>query len=241
MFSAGTIIAAIFLCMGLLVWAAAYAERKSAQGKDLTNNGVVYALSIGIFYSAWTYYGSVGLAARSGFLFFTFYIGATLAAMLWWIYLRKLVCIKNEFRLTSIADFIAARYGKSQLIAAIITVTIIVGIAPYIALQLKAIRTTYTIIAAPLVSFQWIGQDVTPIVVVFMIALTIIFGVRHVDPTKRHAGMVMSVALESLIQLIFFLITGIFVVFFVLGGFCFFAVFFPSAGSSTLNTVLSML
>lgn len=219
MFSAGTIITAIVAFMGCLVLAAYYTERRLVQGKDLTDNGVVYALSMGIFYSAWTYYGSVGLAARSGFLFFTFYIGATLAAMLWWIYLRKLVRIKNEFRLTSIADFVAARYGKSQLIAAMITVTIIIGIAPYIALQLKAVRTTYTIIAAPLSSFQWIGGDVTPMVVIFMIAFIIIFGVRHVDPTKRHTGMVMSVALESMIQLIFFLIAGIFVVFFVFDGF----------------------
>lgn len=219
MFSACTIITAIVACMGLLVLAAFYTERRLAQGKDLTNNGVVYALSLGIFYSAWTYYGSVGLAARSGFLFFTFYIGATLAAMLWWIYLRKLVRIKNEFRLTSIADFVAARYGKSQFIAAMITVAIIVGIAPYIALQLKAVKTTYTIVAAPLVSCQWIGRDVTPIVVIFMIAFTIMFGVRHVDPTKRHAGMVMSVALESLMQLVFFLVAGICVVFFVFDGF----------------------
>lgn len=219
MFAASTIITAIIFSMALLVGAAFYTEQKLDRGQDLTNNGLVYALSIGIFYSAWTYYGSVGLAARSGFLFFTFYIGATLAATLWWIYLRKLVRIKNTLRLTSIADFVAARYGKSQLIAAIITLTIIVGIAPYIALQLKAIRTTYTIIAAPLTSFQQIGNDVTPLVVIFVITFTLIFGVRHVDPTKRHAGMVMAVALESLIQLLFFLVAGIFIVFFVFNGF----------------------
>ena len=113
-------------------------------GKEYSvNNSLVYSLSMAIYCTAWTYYGSVGKAATSGLLFVPIYLGPTIAIILWWTVLRKLVRLKSSHHITSIADFISARYNKSQRVAALATVMALVGTMPYIALQFKAILTTF--------------------------------------------------------------------------------------------------
>jgi len=214
----GMVLTVFCLYMAGLFLIALWVERKSAAGRSPANNPYVYSLSLAVYCTAWTYYGSVGQAATSGFLFLPMYLGPTLAIMLWWCILRRLVHLKNTRRITSIADFISARYGRSQAIAALVTVIALVGITPYIALQLKAIISTFEIITAGGTS-SWIGKDVGPVVVVLMTVFTIILGVRRVDPTERHEGMMMALAVECVIKLLALLIVGTFVTYFLNDGF----------------------
>ncbi|HRO16102.1 MAG TPA: histidine kinase, partial [Paracoccus sp. (in: a-proteobacteria)] len=113
---------------------AAFGDRRAAQGRSVIGNAWIYALSWGVYCSAWTYFGSVGRAASGGIWFLPIYLGPTLAMLLAWLVLRKMVRIAQTYRITSIADFIASRYGKSPLLAAVVTLITVVGIVPYIAL-----------------------------------------------------------------------------------------------------------
>lgn len=215
-----TIIAFFCLYMALLFLIAQYAERQSkVKGKSLASNPIVYALSLAVYCTSWTFYGSVGKAVSSGSLFLTIYLGPTLCALLWWTVLRKLVRIKSEHRITSIADFISARYDRSQSLAALATVGALIGTVPYVALQLKSVITTFSIISPVQTAHSWVSGNVAPIVVVLMIVFTIIFGVRRIDPTERHQGIVTAVAAESLVKLVAFLAAGIFVTYFLYDGF----------------------
>lgn len=213
-------ITVFFVYMGFLFLAALWAQRRSAQGFNPVNSPVVYSLSLAVYCTAWTYYGSVGKAATSGLLFLPIYLGPTIAIALWWTVLRKLVRIKTTHHITSIADFISARYNKSQSLGAIATLIALVGTMPYIALQFKAVISTFAIITSPLgASTSWIGRHVGPVVVAMMVIFTIILGIRRLDPTERHPGLIMAVAVECLVKLVAFLAAGIFVTYFMFDGF----------------------
>ena len=227
MFDPGTVIVVFCLYMAFLFGVALWVERKSATGKSPANNPVIYSLSLAVYCTAWTYYGSVGKAATSGMLFLTIYLGPTLAIVLWGTILRKLVRLKTTYRITSIADFISARYNKSQPLAALVTFIALVGLIPYIALQLKAIFSTFSIITTPLTGdiwngeppTSWLSRNAAPVVVVLLALFTIIMGVRRLDPTERHEGMVMALAVECLVKLVAFMAAGVFVTFVVYDGF----------------------
>ncbi len=206
--------------MGILFLTALWVERRSAEAKSPVDNSIVYSLSLGVYCTAWTYYGSVGKAATSGLLFLPIYLGPTIVITLWWIVLRKLVRIKTIHHITSIADFISARYDKSLSVGALATLMALIGTMPYIALQFKAIFTTFEIItsekgAPP----SWITLHLGPVVVGLMIVFTIVLGVRRLDPTERHPGLIMAVAVECLVKLVAFLAAGVFVTYFMFGGF----------------------
>jgi len=221
------VLTSICLYLGLLIMIALWVERRSEEGRSPANNPVVYSLSLAVYCTAWTYYGSVGKAATSGMLFLPIYLGPTVVITLWWIILRKLVRLKNTHRITSIADFISARYGRSQPLAAIASIIALVGILPYISLQLKAILSSFaTVTTAVSGNMQTQGAQSTlfgdyfGIITVTLLSLfTIILGVRRLDPTERHEGMVMALAVECLVKLIAFMAAGIFVTFFLYNGF----------------------
>lgn len=205
----------ILAYMGLLLVLALWAEGSRA-GRRIAAHPMVYSLSLGIYCTSWTYYGSVGFATRTGLEFMAIYIGPTLCVMLWWVILRRLVHLKAEHRTTSIADLIAARYDRSQAVAALATLVAVLAGTPYIALQLKSVISTFGVIVpdpGPGASFvhTLITQNFGSIVVVLMVGFTIAFGVRRVDPTERHRGMIAAVALESVVKLVAFLAAGIFV------------------------------
>ena len=132
------VIAAAFAYLLLLAGIATLADRRAAQGRSVIGNAWVYTLSLGVYCTAWTYFGSAGRAATSGVWFLPIYLGPTLAMVLAWMVVRKMIRIAKTYRITSIADFIASRYGKSPSLAALVTLITVVGIVPYIALQLKA-------------------------------------------------------------------------------------------------------
>lgn len=190
---------------------ARWAERRAETGRPVTDNAWVYALSLGTYCTSWTFYGSVGKAVDSGLLFLTVYIGPTIAAALWWVLLRRLVRIKSSFHVTSIADILAARYGKSHVIAALATTMAFIGSVPYVALQLKSVISTFSLVVggtgSPLVGY------VGPLVVVLMIVYTILLGVRRMDPTDRHPGMIATVTADAVIKLAALVSVGLFAVF----------------------------
>ena len=127
-----------FAYIGVLFAIARYGDQRADAGRSVINNPYVYALSLGVYCTAWTFYGSVGRAATTGVGFLPIYLGPTLAIALWFFVLRKIMRISHVNRITSIADFIASRYGKSSLLGGLVTVVAVAGIVPYIALQLKA-------------------------------------------------------------------------------------------------------
>ena len=137
---------ASLLYIGFLFLVAYYADRKREQGKSIISNPFIYSLSIAVYATSWTFYGSVGKAATTGLDFLLIYLGPSLAAFSWWFLLRKIIRISKENNITSIADFISSRYGKSQWLGALVTIISILGIMPYIALQLKAVSTTFDLL-----------------------------------------------------------------------------------------------
>ena len=123
-----------------------YAEKKEKAGSSIVNNPYVYSLSLAVYCSSWTFYGSVGKAATSGLAFLTIYVGPTLMAVLWPVVLKKVIRITKANRITTISDFIGSRYGKSLVLSAVVTLIAVIGIIPYLGLQIKAIMSTFAII-----------------------------------------------------------------------------------------------
>ena len=205
--------------LAILFAIAAWADRRAAQGRSVIGNPWVYALSWAVYCSAWTYFGSVGRAAAGGIWFLPIYLGPMLAMTLAWLVLRKIVRIAQAYRITSIADFIASRYGKSPALAALVTLITVVGIVPYIALQVKGVSAGYEVLTGD--SRAGAGpwwRDGTLAVTLALAGFTIVFGTRHLDLSERHEGMVAAVAFESLVKLAAFLAVGVFVTFGLFGG-----------------------
>ncbi|MFN3075804.1 MAG: ATP-binding protein [Alphaproteobacteria bacterium] len=201
--------------LGLLFGIAYYGDRRAGVGRGITANPYVYALSIGVYCTSWTYYGSVGRAASSGIGFLPIYLGPTLMFVLGWFPLRKILHLSKTWNLTSIADFIASRYGKSHLIAGLVTVMAVVGITPYIALQLKAVATSFEVLTGPLpvvVSGTAIWKpDTALFVAILMAAFAILFGTRHINASEHHEGMMAAIAFESVVKFLAFVAVGLFV------------------------------
>ncbi|GAB4361582.1 MAG: ATP-binding protein [Gammaproteobacteria bacterium] len=207
-----------FAYVGLLFAVAFYADKRADRGRSIISNPYIYTLSIAVYCTAWTFYGSVGRAASSGIGFLPIYLGPTLMACLWWFVLRKIVRISKVHRITSIADFIGSRYGKSTIVGGIVTLIAVVGIMPYISLQLKAVALSFEalvmhgISASPLRHTTWMS-DTALYVAIAMAVFSILFGTRHIDITERHEGMVAAIAFESVVKLVAFLAIGLFVTF----------------------------
>jgi len=210
-----------------LLFAIAYIGDKHAEiGQSLVSNPYIYALSLAVYCSAWTFYGSVGRAATDGLGFLPTYIGPTLVATLGWLVLRKIIRISKVHRITSIADFIASRYGKSTTLGSVVTIIAVLGIVPYISLQLKAISTSYLITTQyPLINIPRhfaeisVFHDTAFYIALMLAVFTILFGTRHLEATERHEGLVAAIAFESLVKLIAFLAVGVVVTYGLYDGF----------------------
>jgi Na+/proline symporter/signal transduction histidine kinase/CheY-like chemotaxis protein len=210
--------------VGLLFALAYYGDRLAQARGPAKAKPIIYALSLAVYCTSWTFYGSVGLAAKTGYNFLPIYLGPILMFSLGWPLLRRIIRISKSHNITSIADFIAARYGKSQLLAAAVTVIAALGTLPYIALQLKAVSTSFEVLVdyravslAPLA-----GQPepaYTALVVALLLALfAILFGTRHIDATEHNEGMILAIAFESVVKLVAFVAVGAFVTWGMLDG-----------------------
>ncbi len=200
----------------------AFAAEKRAEGGrgGWLRSPVVYTLSLSIYCTAWTFYGAVGYAARSGLEFVTIYLGPTLVMVGWWAMVRKLVRIGRSQRITSIADLISSRYGKSALIGVIVTLIAVIGSTPYIALQLQSVTLAHRRLRrSP--GTGWVPHDrnATALWVAAGLAFfTVLFGTRNLDANERHHGVVTAIALEAVVKLVALLAVGGFVVWGVAGG-----------------------
>ncbi|UPU34434.1 SpoIIE family protein phosphatase [Geomonas paludis] len=213
------------LYIAFLFLVAYYADQRQKAGRSITANAWVYALSIAVYATSWTFYGSVGKAATTGIDFLPVYLGPTLTAFSWWFLLKKMVRISKENNITSIADFISSRYGSSQWLGGIITVITLMGVMPYIALQLKAISTSFTIITGYHdfhVGFMERVYMPSPhpglFTALFLAVFSVLFGARHLISTERHDGLVAAIALESVVKLFAMLTVGLCVTYFAFDG-----------------------
>lgn len=208
--------AVVILCsvlyLLLLFFVAYKAERYLQRGKSIIKNPYVYALSLCVYCTAWTYYGSVGRATTHGIGFLAIYLGPTIAAGLWGILLRKIIRISKIHRINSLADFISTRYGKDFSLAAIVTTLCVIGVIPYISLQLKAISLSFDVLSSGNSgSHNLFFSDTTFYSAVILGVFIILFGTRSVDATEKHEGLVAAIAFESVVKLGAFLIAGIFI------------------------------
>lgn len=217
MLSPVAVIGILLLYMSGLFLASNWVRRR--QGARWADGPVVYSLSLAVYCTAWAFYGTIGQAVYGGMMFMAVYLGAMLSAVLWWFVLRRMVRIKNAFGITSIADFISARYDKSQGLAILATCAALVCIMPYIALQLKAVLSTFSLIVLPANVSAKAQQGAGLGIVSLMILFTIVFGVRRLAPSQRHENMLVVLAVQNLIKLAAFLAAGIFVTYFLFHGF----------------------
>ncbi len=225
MLSTETVIFVSLCYIGILFCIAHFGDKRADAGKSIISNPYTYALSLAVYCTAWTFYGSVGMAASDGPGFLTIYLGPTLTASLGWLVIKKIIRISKIHRITSIADFIASRYGKSMLLGGVVTVIAVLGIIPYISLQLKAISTSFLLIrqyptvSAPIQHSELtILLDTTFYVATILAVFAILFGTRHLDATERHEGLVAAIAFESMVKLVAFIVVGIFVTYFLYDG-----------------------
>ena len=218
MFSTGSVFLFFLAYMALLFGVAQLVERTPRLAAYLSSRPWVYALSITVYCTSWTFYGSVGLASREGLAYLPTYLGPTLMIGLWWVVLRKIVRIKERRNITSIADFISARYDRSQGVAMIVTLIALLGTVPYIAIQLKAVVTSFSIITGgSMADLDWSGLGLWA--TGLLIAFTVLFGARRLDPTERHQGMMAALAVECVVKLVAFLAVGVFATFSLYDGF----------------------
>jgi signal transduction histidine kinase/Na+/proline symporter len=216
----------IFISFGylaLLFVIAYYGDWRSKQNRSIISNPYVYALSMAVYCTGWTFYGSVGRAVSSGLDFLTIYLGPMLLIPVWGILLKKIVRICKVQRITSIADFISARYGKSARLGSLVAFICVLGVIPYISLQIKAISITLALISANAPAAAegtgFLLNDTAFYVTLVLAAFTILFGTRSIDTSERHEGLVSAIAFESIVKLVAFLAVGMYVTFGLFDGF----------------------
>jgi Na+/proline symporter/nitrogen-specific signal transduction histidine kinase len=202
------------LYLALLFAIASWGDRRAEVGRSVIANPYVYTLSLAVYCTAWTYFGSVGVAAAQGAGFLPVYLGPTLLAFLFLGVVRKILVVTKAYGITSIADFASARYGKSGTVAGLVTIVALVGSIPYISLQLKAVAAGIELLIGHeggRAVLAGIGADTALIVALVLAVFSILFGTRHIDATEHHQGMVLAIAFESIVKLVCFLAVGLFV------------------------------
>jgi len=196
-----------------LLFLIAYATEHGRIPAGIARHPLTYVLSLGVYATSWSYYGSVGFAQSQGYNFLTIYLGVTLAFVLTPVLLQPILRLVREYQLTSIADLFAFRF-RSQIAGIVVTLFMLAGVLPYLALQIRAVTE----------SLRVLTQEATPMVLglgfcVILILFAILFGARHISPREKHEGLVVAIAFESLIKLVALLLVGAFAVYGVFGGF----------------------
>ncbi|MDD1732737.1 MAG: DUF835 domain-containing protein [Methanothrix sp.] len=212
-------LAFMLLYLLLLFAIARFADRQKLLGKSIVANPYVYALSLCVYVSAWTFYGSIGRAASTGLEFLPIYLGPVLAMTVGWIVIKKMIRVSKEHRLTSISDFISFRYGRSYTVGAVVAAFSLIMVTPYVALQLIAISTSLEVLSGEEIILFGIDVESKLVVAALLGAFAVIFGARHLDPMERHEGLIAVVAFESLVKILAFLLVGFYVAYGVFDGY----------------------
>ena len=221
MLSGSIIFVAAFAYLLLLFAVASYGDRKARNAPAGKGRPLVYALSLAIYCTSWTYFGGVGLAAERGLEFTGIYIGPILMFTLGLPVIRRIIALAKSERLTSVADFVAARYGKNPVVAAIVALISLIGAIPYIALQLKAVSSSVSAMVDTSGYGIGAGQnfiDLPLLVTLFLACFAIVFGTRHTDATEHQDGLILAIAMESVVKLLALVTAGLYVVFFLFDG-----------------------
>ena len=217
MFSATLIILVSLAYVALLFLVAWWGDRRSTQGRPLFSQPVIYSLSLAVYCTSWTFYGAVGQAATTGWDFLPVYLGPLLVFAVLGGFVLRVVRISKEQNVTSISDFLASRFGKTQRLAVLVTVVAVLGVLPYIALQLKGIAMGFNLLTSGPGTALAIPEEPGPIldtallIALLLAVFTILFGTRQLDATEHHPGLMLAVAFESLVKLLAFLAVGVFV------------------------------
>lgn len=206
----------VLFYLALLFLVAHLAEKK--RSKIWINNPYIYALSLAVYCTAWTYYGSIGVAATSGLNYLPIYIGPIMIIPAWIYINTRIVRISRVNKISSLADFIALRYGNSRSFSAIITIVCLLAIVPYIGLQIKAISETFHLVTETPMSKDILTDNAT-FVVVLIALFSSYYGTRYVDASEKRLGIISAIALESFLKLFFIIILGLFVIYYVFDGF----------------------
>jgi Na+/proline symporter/signal transduction histidine kinase/ActR/RegA family two-component response regulator len=217
------VIGTAFIYLLALFAVASYGDRRRKQGVEISSRPNIYAFSLAIYCTTWTFFGSVGLAASSGLSFLAIYVGPIIVILIGFPLVSRVVRLSKDERITSVADFVGARYGKSVPVAAVATIIAVVGTIPYIALQLKAVSVSVSTLIShysPAGSqpFGALGE-ISILIAITLAVFTILFGTRHADATEHQDGLMLAVALESVVKIASFLFVGIYVTYFMFGGF----------------------
>jgi len=252
--NAVALIGFVYICVLFLI--AYLGDRSSLKGDKPYNSNFVYALSLAVYCSSWTFYGAVGTAAVDGIDYLTIYLGPCLVFLFGYSIVRRIILISKQNSITTISDFLSSRYGKSRRIAIAVTVIAVAGSLPYIALQLKAVSSSYFILSndgsvAGGYNRDFIADNVAMIVTAGLVLFTILFGTRHLDATEHHRGMILAIAFESVVKLVAILAIGYYAMYLLLdtGAHSNFRAFVDSkplstafeGGSSTLTSFITKL
>ena len=206
----------VILYLGLLFFIAFWAEKKKSN--FWVNNPYIYALSLAVYCSAWTYYGSIGVAADQGLEYLAIYIGPVIIIPAWIYINSKIIRISRVNKISSIADFISLRYGNSRFLGALVAIVCILAVIPYIGLQIKAISESYHLITITEISDNIFFDSATYVVLIIAL-FSGYYGTRYVDASEKRLGIISAVAFESFLKLIFFIIFGFFLVYGIFNGF----------------------
>lgn len=171
---------------------------------------IVYSLALAVYCSSWTFYGAVGSAARSGLSYLPIYLGPILLFVFGFGLLERLVVVAKERNITSIADFIASRFGKSHALAALVTVIAVTAAVPYLALQLKAVSMSFDVLTGAVDAHPALFGDSALYVALLLAVFAILFGTRGIDATEHHHGMMLAIAVESIVKLVAFVAVGMY-------------------------------
>ncbi len=208
--------------VSLLFAIASLGDRHAGAARIMRLRPLIYSLSLAIYCTSWTFFGSVGLASERGIEYLAIYIGPALVFVFGFPLLRRVIRLAKTEKITSVADFLAARYGKSFAVASIATLIATLGAVPYIALQLKAISGSVNLMVAhyssELPRLDFMIGDVSLAVTLLLAMFAVLFGTRHADATEHQDGLVLAVAVESLVKLAAFIAVGLAVIFLMLGG-----------------------
>lgn len=212
------VVGLVIVCYLAILFVVAYVAEKN-QGSKWVNNPYIYTLSLAIYCTAWTYYGSVGIASSSGISFLAVYLGPVIALPLWIVVMRKVIRISKQHKISSIADFISMRYGNNRLLGALVTLTCLFAIIPYISLQLKAVSETFSLISSN-GGYEATGffDDSTFYIALLIAVFVAFYGTLSTDTSKHKKGIIATVAMESILKLSFFLAIGIYITFYLFDG-----------------------
>ena len=212
--------------VGMLFAIAYYGDKRSlARPLDRPRNkyrAIIYSLTLAVYCTSWAFYGTSGQTAATGWIIAPTYLGSILVLVLGWPFLIKLITVAKKQNITSVADFLSSRYGKSQQLAILVTFVAAMGVVPYIALQLKAVSTSYNVLTGK--TIQGFGnislwEDTAIFVAALMALFTILFGTRNIKSNEHHEGMMLAIAFESIVKLAAFIIVGLFITYGLFGGF----------------------